>query len=82
MKKDLMRHVNSEVEKLKPLTDNEFTATRRSIGDLKRKNYITDNMSLIDSLKEEVTYLSKKNILKTEVFYQKKSGCCTSIFAK
>ena len=77
-----MRHVNSEVEKLKALTDNEFTLTRRSIGDLKRKNYITDNMSLIDSLKEEVTYLSKKNILKTEVFYRKKSGCCTSIFAK
>ena len=64
IKKDLMRHVNSEVEKLKGLIDNEFTTTRRSIGDLKRKNYITDNMSLIDSLKEELTYLRKKIYLK------------------
>ena len=64
IKKDLMRHVNSEVEKLKGLIDNEFTTTRKSIGDLKRKNYITDNMSLIDSLKEELTYLRKKIYLK------------------
>ena len=49
-----MRHVISEVENLKVLIDNEFTTIRRSIEDLKRKNFITDHMPLIDSLKEEL----------------------------
>ena len=67
IKKDLMRHINSEVENLKAPIDNEFTTIRRSIEDLKRKNFITDNMSLIASLKEEVAYLRKENIIKTEI---------------
>ena len=67
IKKDLMRHINSEVENLKTPIDNEFTTIRRSIEDLKRKNFITDNMSLIASLKEEVAYLTKENIIKTEI---------------
>ena len=58
IKKDLMCHVNSEIENLKALIDNEFTTIRRPIEDLKRTNFITDNMSLIDSLKEEA-YLRK-----------------------
>ena len=62
-----MRHVNSAVENLKALIDNEFTTIRRSFEDLKRKNFITDNMSLIASLKEEVAYLRKENIIKTEI---------------
>ena len=53
-----MRNVNSEIENLKALIDNEFTTIRRPIEDLKRTNFITDNMSLIDSLKEEA-YLRK-----------------------
>ena len=32
-----MWHVNSEVENLKALIDNEFTTIRRSIEDLKKK---------------------------------------------
>ena len=67
IKKDLMRHVNSEVENLKALIDNEFTTIRKSIENLKRTNFITDNMSLIDSLKEEVAYLRKENIIKIEI---------------
>ena len=67
IKKDLMRRINSEVENLKAPIDNEFTTIRRSIEDLKRKNFITDNMSLIASLKEEVAYLTKENIIKTEI---------------
>ena len=67
IKEDLMRHVNSEVENLKALIDNEFTTIRRSIEDLKRNNFITDNMSLIASLKEEVAYRRKENITKTEI---------------
>ena len=67
VKKDLMRHVNSEVENLKALIDNEFTTIRKSIENLKRTNFINDNMSLIDSLKEEVAYLRKENIIKTEI---------------
>ena len=67
IKKDLMRHVNSEVENLKTLIDNKFTSIRRSIEDLKRKNFITDNKSLIDSLKEEVAYLRKENITKQKL---------------
>ena len=67
IKKDLMRRINSEVENLKTPIDNEFTTIRRSIEDLKRKNFITDNMSLIASLKEEVAYLTKENIIKTEI---------------
>ena len=67
IKKDLMRHINSEVENLKAPIDNEFTTIRRSIEDLKRKNFIADNMSLIASLKEEVAYLRKENIIKTEI---------------
>ena len=53
-------NVNSEVENLKALTDNEFTTT-------KIKNFITDNMSFIDSLKEELAYLRNENINKTEI---------------
>ena len=56
-----MRHVNSEVENLKALIDNEFTTIRRSIEDLKKTDFITDNMSLIDSLKEDVAYLRKEH---------------------
>ena len=62
-----MRYVNSEVENLKALTDNEFSTIRRSIEDLKRKNFITENMSLIDSLQEQVAYLRKDNIIKTKI---------------
>ena len=59
IKKDLMLHVNSEVENLKALIDNKFTTIRESIEDLKRTNFITDNMSLTDSSKEDVAYLGK-----------------------
>ena len=59
IKKDLMRHVNSEAENLKALIDNKFTTIRESIEDLKRTNFITDNMSLTDSSKEDVAYLGK-----------------------
>ena len=38
-----------------------------SVKNLTRRHFITDNMSLIDSLKEEVTYLRKENITKTEI---------------
>ena len=60
IKKDLMRHVNREVENLKALTDNEFTAIRRSVEGLQRKYFITNDMSFTDSLKEEVAYLAKR----------------------
>ena len=83
--KDLRRHVNSEVENLKALIDNEFTTIRRSVEDLKRTNLINDTMSLIDCLKEEVAYLRNENIIKTEIIKsltEKKSTCSTSIFAK
>ena len=61
-----MRHVNSVVENLKALIDNKFTPIRKSIKDLERKNFITGNMSRIESLKEEVAHLNKKqNIIKT-----------------
>ena len=43
IKKDLMGHVNIEVENLKALIDNEFTTIGRSIGGLERKNIITEN---------------------------------------
>ena len=49
-----MRNVNSEIENLKALIDSEFTTITRSIEDLERKKFISDNMSLIESLKEEV----------------------------
>ena len=62
-----MRYVNIEVENLKALIDNEFTAIRRSIECLQRKYFITSNMSFIDSLKKEVPYLTKENIIKTEI---------------
>ena len=62
-----MRYVNIEVENLKALIDNEFTAIRRSIECLQRKYFITGNMSFIDSLKKEVAYLTKENIIKTEI---------------
>ena len=52
---------------MKAIIDNELTTIRRSIKDLKKANFITDNMSLIDSLKEEVAYLRKENIIKTEI---------------
>ena len=52
---------------MKAIIDNEFTTIRRSIKDLKKASFITDNMSLIDSLKEEVAYLRKENIIKTEI---------------
>ena len=52
---------------MKAIIGNEFTTIRRSIQDLKKANFITDNMSLIDSLKEEVAYLRKENIIKTEI---------------
>ena len=52
---------------MKAIIGNEFTTVRRSIQDLKRANFITDNMSLIDYLKEEVAYLRKENIIKTEI---------------
>ena len=60
IKKDLMRHVNREVENLKALTDNEFTAIRRSVEGLQRKYFITNDMSFTDSLKDEVAYLAKR----------------------
>ena len=60
-----MRHVNSVVENLKALIDNKFIPIRKSIEDLERKNFITDNMSRIESLKEEVAHLKKENIIKT-----------------
>ena len=44
IKKGLMQQVNSEVENLKALIHNEFTTIKRSIEDLKRTNFITDNM--------------------------------------
>ena len=62
-----MRYANIEVENLKALIDNEFTAIRRSIECLQRKYFITGNMSFIDSLKKEVPYLTKENIIKTEI---------------
>ena len=37
IKKDLMRHVNSELENLKALIYNEFTTIRRSVEDLEGK---------------------------------------------
>ena len=46
-----MRHINSAVEKLKALIDNEFNTIKRSIEDLKRKDFITENKSLIGFLK-------------------------------
>ena len=46
IKKDLMRLVNSEVENLKALIDNQFTSIRRSTEDLNRTSFITNNMSL------------------------------------
>ena len=52
---------------MKAIIGNEFTTIRRSIQDLKRANFITDNMSLIGYLKEEVAYLRKENIIKTEI---------------
>ena len=52
---------------MKAIIGNEFTTIRRSIQDLKKANFITDNMSLIDYLKEEVAYLRKENIIKTEI---------------
>ena len=60
IRKDLMRHVNREVENLKALTDNEFTAIRRSVEGLQRKYFITNDMSFTDSLKEEVAYPAKR----------------------
>ena len=63
-----MRQVNSKVENLKALIDNKLVITiRRSIEDLMRINFITDNMSLIASLKEEVAYLRKENIIEIEI---------------
>ena len=38
IKKDLKQHVNSEIENLKALADNEFTIIKRSIEDLSKKN--------------------------------------------
>ena len=52
---------------MKAIIDNELTTIRRSIKDLKKASFITDNMSLIDFLKEEVAYLRKENIIKTEI---------------
>ena len=46
-----MRHINSAVEKLKALIDNEFDTIKRPIEDLKRKDFITENKSLICFLK-------------------------------
>ena len=73
IKKDLMRHVNSEVENLKALIHKEFTTIRRSIEDLKRTNFITDNMSLIRKYNYNRNY---------KISYSKKSTCCAIIFAK
>ena len=60
-----MRHVNSVVENLKALIDNKFIPIRKSIEDLERKNFITDNMSRKESLKEQVAHLKKENVIKT-----------------
>ena len=46
---------------MRTIIDNEFTTIRRSIEDLKKASFITDNMSLIDSLKEEVAKKRKYN---------------------
>ena len=73
-----MQHVNREVENLEVLTDNEFTTIKRSIKDLKRKSFITDNMSLIDSLKEKVSYLRKENMIKTKI--TKKNQVAAPVF--
>ena len=65
-----MRNVNSEIENLKALIDNEFTTITRSIEDLERKKFISDNMSLIESLKEEVAqYFCKMNIQIANLIY-------------
>ena len=65
-----MRNVNSEIENLKALIDNEFTTITRSIEDLERKKFISDNMSLTESLKEEVAqYFCKMNIQIANVVY-------------
>ena len=66
IKKDLKRHVNSEIENLKALADNELTIIKRSIEDLKRKIFTTDKISLIDNLKEELACLRKQNVNKIE----------------
>ena len=67
IKEDLTWYVNSEVENLKAFVDNKFTTIKKSVKDLKRKIFIIDNMSLVDSLMEELAYLKKENINKTEV---------------
>ena len=54
-----MRHADSEVENLKALIHNEFTTIRTSIEDLKRKNFITDNI-ITYSLFERRGGLSEK----------------------
>ena len=48
IKKDLMRHVNSEVENLKALIDNEFTTIRKSIENLKWTNFINVTYRLFE----------------------------------
>ena len=63
VKKDLMRHVNSEVENLKALIDNEFTTIRKSIENLKWTNFINVTYRLF----ERRGGLSKKRKLKQKL---------------
>ena len=85
IKKDLKRHVNSEIENLKALADNKFPIIKRSIEDLSKKNLYYWQKSLIDNLKEELACLRKQNINKIETIKSltgKKWSYCSSIFEK
>ena len=80
-----MPYISNNVENLIALIDNESTATNSSIKDLKRKNFITDNISLIKFLTEGLVYLRKYNINITVIIKsltEKKPSYCSSIFAK
>ena len=57
-----MPHISSNVKNLIGLIDNESTTANSSIKDLKKKNFITDNMSLINFLTEGLVYLRQYNI--------------------
>ena len=57
-----MPHISSNVKNLIGLIDNESTTANSSIKDLKKKSFITDNMSLINFLTKGLVYLRKYNI--------------------
>ena len=50
----ILRNGNSEAENLKALVDLRIHYYKKIIEDLNRKNFITDSMSLIDSLKDKL----------------------------